>query len=171
MEESELQRCGRVGMNTGLICATLGVLTALTILTALDLMRLVTQTGTEITIGIFAGLMALYVSAALMGRFAGRAVSYCGNNTALNLLIGILLALVSFAFASVAGFCAGFVAATRNSSVVLSDMPFGFAAFFSLMLGFGIIPAFFLGLLYGVLIKWRLIKIVSQKRKLQELLS
>ena len=93
MQELRPDVCARVGMRWSLLFAALGVLAAYLLLVLLGAQVLVIGPGPEFLSGLVVGLATLCLSAALLGRLAGRIVYLSGNNILVNLFIGVALAL------------------------------------------------------------------------------
>jgi len=146
--------CVRVAMRWSLFFAALGVLTAFLLLVLLKIQALVTDPVPESLSGIVVGLATLCLSAALLGRLAGRIVYLSGNNIAVNLVIGMVLALVCLIISAVAGCVVGvFLAVSKQPSFVRSTPLEDIGVLSLLILFYGGPPAALFGLLYGVLVK------------------
>ena len=154
MQELTRDVCVRVGMRWSLLFAALGVLAAFLILVLLGVQVLVTGPLSELPIGIVVGLGTLGLSAALLGRLAGRIVYLSGNNILLNLVIGVALALGCVIIPAIAGTVVGvLIAEAKQPSFARSNPLEVIGAFLFEIMFFGSGPAVLLGLLYGVLVK------------------
>lgn len=145
--------CGKIGLQTGLLCAVLGFVLALLLIGWFTS----ASAGVEwlpIVRFLLIPLVALLITAGIFGFKAGRYLCERGNQMSWNVLIGISLAFGSIAAASLAG----------SFAVLLTDLPHlinvGLLILFVLPLLFvliyGSIPAIGLGLLYAVLVKKQL---------------
>lgn len=144
----------RVGMRWSLVFAGLGVLAAFLLLVLLKIQALITEPVRESLFGFVVGLATLCLSAALLGRLAGRIVYRGGNNIAVNLVIGMVLALVCLIISAIAGCAVGvFLAVSKQPSFVRSTPLEDIGGLSLLILFYGSAPAALLGLLYGVLVK------------------
>ena len=156
--------CVRVAMRWSLFFAALGVLTAFLLLVLLKIQALVTEPVPESLSGIVVGLATLCLSAALLGRLAGRIVYLSGNNIAVNLVIGMVLALVCLIISAVAGCVVGvFLAVSKQPSFVRSTPLEDIGVLSLLILFYGGAPAALFGLLYGVLVKVTLDRKLKRK--------
>ena len=156
--------CVRVAMRWSLFFAALGVLTAFLLLVLLKIQALVTDPVPESLSGIVVGLATLCLSAALLGRLAGRIVYLSGNNIAVNLVIGMVLALVCLIISAVAGCVVGvFLAVSKQPSFVRSTPLEDIGVLSLLILFYGGAPAALFGLLYGVLVKVTLDRKLKRK--------
>jgi hypothetical protein len=156
--------CVRVAMRWSLVFAALGVLTAFLLLVLLKIQALVTEPVPESLSGIVVGLATLCLSAALLGRLAGRIVYLSGNNIAVNLVIGMVLALVCLIISAVAGCVVGvFLAVSKQPSFVRSTPLEDIGVLSLLILFYGGAPAALFGLLYGVLVKVTLDRKLKRK--------
>lgn len=154
MQELTRDVCVRVGMRWSLVFAALGVLAAFLLLVLLKIQALITEPAPESLAGIVVGLAILCLSAALLGRLAGRIIYLSGNNIAVNLVIGVVLALVCLIISAVAGCALGvFLVISKQPSFVRSTPLEDIGVLSLLILFYGGTPAALLGLLYGVLVK------------------
>ena len=154
MQEFTRDVCARVGMRWSLVFAALGVLAAFLLLFLLKIQALITEPAPESLSGIVVGVATLCLSAALLGRLAGRIVYLSGNNIAVNLVIGMVLALVCLIISAVAGCVVGvFHAVSKQPSFVRSTPLEDIGVLSLLILFYGGAPAALFGLLYGVLVK------------------
>jgi hypothetical protein len=162
MQELTRDVCAKVGMRWSLLFAALGVLAAFLLLVLLKVQALLTDPGPELQFGIVVGLATLCLSAALLGRLAGRIVYLGGNNIAVNLVVGVALALGCVIIAAIAGSVVGVLMVVSKQPSFVRSNPLADAGSLSLLILFyGSGPAALLGLLYGVLVK------VTLDRKLQ----
>ncbi|HKB69111.1 MAG TPA: hypothetical protein VKC61_24940 [Pyrinomonadaceae bacterium] len=154
MPELTRDVCARVGMRWSLVFAVLGVLAAFLLLVLLKIQALITEPAPESLSGIVVGLTILCLSAALLGRLAGRIVYLSGNKLAVNLVIGVVLALVCLIISAVAGCAVGaLLVISKQPSFVWSTPLQDIALLSLLILFYGGAPAALLGLLYGALVK------------------
>jgi hypothetical protein len=170
MQELTRDVCARVGMRWSLVFAGLGVLAAFLLLVLLKIQALITEPVPESLSGIVVGLATLCLSAAILGRLAGRIVYHGRNNLAVNLVIGVVLALVCFIISVVAGCVVGvFLVVSKQPSFVRSTPFEDIGGLSLLILFYGGAPATLLGLLYGGLVKVTLDR--KLKRATRELQS
>jgi hypothetical protein len=164
MQELTRDVCARVGMRWSVVFAALGVLAAFLLLVLLKIQALITEPAPESLLGIVVGLAILCLSAVLLGRLAGRIVCLSGNNIVVNLVIGIVLALVCLITSAVAGCAVGvFLVISKQPSFVRSTPLEDIALLSLLILFYGGAPAALLGLLYGVLVKVTLDRKLKRK--------
>jgi len=141
-------------MRWSLLFAALGVLTAFLLLVLLQIQALVTEPVPESRSGIIIGLATLCLSAALLGRLAGRIVYLSGNELGFNLIIGTALALGCVIISVIAGSVIGvLMAVSHQPSFVRSNAMEDASVISLLILFYASGPAVMLGLLYGVLVK------------------
>ena len=154
MFEDEDHGCGRIGRWIGLLCAGLGLATAVLMWTGLGLTWHIGFSN--LPLELIVGFVALFVGAGYLGTKAG--VFLCERRHALSMCMvaGIGVALGSIA---IAVWTSTFLGILRNAheffgrnftvlSLVLAVFgPLG------LVLLFGGIPAMLLGVLYGFLVK------------------
>ena len=168
MQELTRDVCARVGMRSSLLFAALGVLTALLLLRLLGIQALITEPGPESLSGIVVGLATLGLSSALLGRLAGRIIYLSGNNIAVNLVIGLALALACLITPALAGSIVGvFLVVSRQPSFIRSNPLEDIGSISLLILLWGGGPAALLGFLYGVLVKVILDRKLKHKPELQ----
>jgi hypothetical protein len=154
MQELRPDVCARVGMRWSLLFAALGVLAAFLLLVLLKIQALLTEPVPEFLTGIIVGLATLCLSAALLGRLAGRIVYLSGNNIVVNLFIGAALALGCVILTTIAGTLVGvFMVVSKQPSFVRSNTLKDVADISLLIFFYGCGPAVLLGFLYGVLVK------------------
>jgi hypothetical protein len=157
MQELTRDVCARVGMRWSLLFAALGVLAAFLLLELLKIQALLTDPVPELLTGIVVGLATLCLSAALLGRLAGRIVYLSGNNILLNLVIGVALALGCVIISATAGSVVGvLLVVSKQPSFVRSNALKDAGGLSLLILFYGSAPAALLGFLYGVLVKMTL---------------
>jgi hypothetical protein len=162
MQELTRDVCVRVGMRWSLLFAALGVLTAFLLLLLLKIQALLTDPVPELQFGIVVGLATLCLSAALLGRLAGRIVYLCRNSIGVDLVIGVALAQGCVIIPAIAGSVVGVLMVVSKQPSFIRSNPLADAGSLSLLILFyGSGPAALLGLLYGVLVK------VTLDRKLQ----
>jgi hypothetical protein len=148
-------------MKWSLFFAALGVLAAFLLLVLLEIQALVTDPVPESLFGIGVGLAMLCLSAALLGRLAGRIVYLSGNNLLVNLVIGLALALACVIIPTIAGTLVGVSLVVAKQPSFARSNPLKDAGGLSLLILFyGSAPAALLGFLYGVVVKitldWKL---------------
>lgn len=150
--------CGSVGRWISVLCAALGVVTAILMIRAMNIGWYVP--GYPIPKEIAVGLVVLFIAAAFLGEKAG--VRLCGrsHDVPLNVLVGQGVAFGSIAIAVMAGTLVGVVSAAGEILSSPGFTPIGvvlllFGPLF-LVLMFGGIPAVLLGLLYGFVVRNRL---------------
>jgi hypothetical protein len=139
-------------MRWSLLFAALGVLAAFLILVLLKIQALVTDPGPELGTGIVVGLATLLLSAALLGRLAGRLIYLGGNNILFSMVIGVALAL-SCVFLTVIAGTVIVVLIVESKQPSRSNPLESIGAILFWIMVWGSTPAAFLGLLYGVLTK------------------
>ncbi len=150
MPELTRDVCARVGMRWSLLFAALGVLAAFLLLVLLGVQVLVARPVP----GTVVGLAMLGLSAALLGRLAGRIVYLTGNNILVNLLIGVALALGCVIIPAIAGSLVGVLIVVSKEPSFVRSNPLKDAGGLSLLILFyGSAPAALLGFLYGVMVK------------------
>jgi hypothetical protein len=160
MQELTRDVCARVGMRWSLLFAALGVLAAFLLLLLLGVQVLVARPVP----GTVVGLAMLGLSAALLGRLAGRIVDLSGNNILLNLVIGVALALGCVIISATAGSVVGvLLVVSKQPSFARSNPREVIGAFLFEIMFFGSGPAVLLGLLYGVLVKVTLDRKLKRK--------
>ena len=154
MQELTRDLCARVGMRWSLLFAALGVLTAFLLLVLLQIQALVTEPVPESRSGIIIGLATLCLSAALLGRLAGRIVYLSGNELGFNLIIGTALALGCVIISVIAGSVIGMLMAVSHQPSFVRSNAMEDAGVISLVILFCASgPTVMLGMLYGVLVK------------------
>jgi len=164
MQELTRDVCARVGMRWSLVFAALGVLAAFLLLVLLKIQALITEPAPESLSGIVVGLATLCLSAALLGRLAGWIVYLSGNNIAVNLVIGMVLALVCLIISALAGCVVGVFLAVSKQPLFVRSTPLEDIGVLSLLILFyGGAPAALFGLLYGVLVKVTLDRKLKRK--------
>ena len=163
MQELRPDVCARVGMRWSLLFAALGVLAAYLLLVLLGAQVLVIGPGPEFLSGLVVGLATLCLSAALLGRLAGRIVYLSGNNILVNLFIGVALALGCVIIPAIAGTVVGVLLVSKQPSFVRSNPLKDAGGLSLLILFYGSVPAALLGFLYGVLVKVTLDRKLKRK--------
>lgn len=137
------------------MCAALGVLLIVLIFGPLGLIDLIKNSESGFILALGLALLSLFVSAALLGRVAGRVICSGENQMHINLAVGFVLALSTIGISVFVGTTSGVLISDGNESTNL------FTVFLGLMfwtLLFGGIPAAGLGVLYGVLVGKQLSK-------------
>lgn len=168
MEELQEQQCASIGMKMSLLCVSLGAIAPAGIMFHEFLQSLPggfmaysrlhpehTQVKWSILIGIIFTLVVLSLAAAFLGREAGKNICRRRRGFGGAILVGMGLALTCL--------LVGVVAAALFSLVTSPLDPFGsapsiIALFGGVTLLVGAVPAMLLGVLYGVLVRWRLNK-------------
>jgi hypothetical protein len=155
-------------MRWSLLFAALGVLAAYLLLVLLKIQALISEPVPEFRWGIAVGLITLCLSAALLGRLAGKIIYLSGNNIAVNLVIGLALALACLIVTALAGSAVGVILfASHQPSFVRSTPLADIGAISLLILLWGGVPAALLGFLYGALVKVILGRKLKHKPELQ----
>jgi hypothetical protein len=90
MTDHDIHGCGRAGAAMGVLCAFFGAVTAAMIVLAIGLLTVSTIPSFAPPVGI--GLIGLFVGAGFFGSKAGVFLCENGNQTAVNVSIGVLLA-------------------------------------------------------------------------------
>jgi hypothetical protein len=103
MQELRPDVCVRVARSWSLLFAGLGVVAAYLLLVLLQNTSAHQRPGTEFRWAIVVGLTTLGLSAVLFGRLAGKIIYLGANNIAVNLVIGLALALACLIVTAVAG--------------------------------------------------------------------
>lgn len=153
MQELTSDVCARVGMRWSLVFAALGVLAAFLLLVLLKIQALLTEPGPEFLSGLVVGLAILGLSAALLGRLAGRIIYLSGNNIMVNLVIGVMLALGCVILSAISGCAVGVLLAVSKQPAFVRSSPLAdIGELLLLILFYGAAPAALLGLLHGVLV-------------------
>ena len=154
--------CGSIGRWLAVLCAAAGVGIAFLMLRAMGVPKFVVPLNPPPK-EIIIGLIALFVAAALLGKKAGMYLCGKSHNWALNIVVGIGVAFGSIAIAVVTGTFVGFIG---EAPQILSSPDFhplnvlmGFLILLGIVLFFGGIPAAFLGVFYGLLVRNRLRKL------------
>jgi hypothetical protein len=141
-------------MRCGLLFAALGVAAAYLLLVLLKIQALISEPVPESLSGIVVGLVTLCLSAALLGRLAGRIIYLSGNNIAVNLVIGLALALACLTLTALAGSAVGVLLDVSHQPSFIRSNPLESIRDISLLiLLWGGGPAALLGFLYGALVK------------------
>ena len=154
MPELRPDVCARVAMRWSLLFAALGVLAAYLLLVLLGVQALAIGPAPEYLSGLAVGLATLCLSAALLGRLAGRIVYLSGNNLLVNLFIGVALALSCLILTAIAGTLVGVLMVVSKQPTFARSNPLKDVAGLSLLILFyGTVPAALLGLVYGALVK------------------
>lgn len=165
MEESKQHLCASVGMKISLLCAALGVITAFSLMFAIfganGVYDLLIDEGLQIQAGVIAGIIALFIFAASLGRIAGKVVCRKARGLTGAAFVGICLALGCVALSIVAGAPFSFLVqelsdtySPHKSSLFI----FIVAPLYWIMM-FGALPAMLLGVLYGALVRRKLAKL------------
>jgi hypothetical protein len=151
-------------MRWSLLFAALGVLAAFLLLVVLGVQVLVLGPLPASRIGIVVGLATLGLSAALLGRLAGRIVYLGGNNILVNLVIGVALALGCVILPAFAGTVVGmFLVVAKQPSFARSNPLKDAGGLSLLILFYGGAPAVLLGFLYGGVVKVTLDRKLKRK--------
>lgn len=155
MDNHESHACGRIGSRNGILCAALGVLVIGLIFRPSGLVDLIKDAEPGFTLALGLALLSLFVSAALLGRVAGRVICSGDNQMHVNLAVGIALALTTIVISVLIGTTSGVLMSGGNES---TNLPTVFLGLMFWTLLFGGIPAAGLGVLYGVLVGKQLSK-------------
>lgn len=155
MEEIQEHKCARIGMKVSLLVATLAiiVLLVLTISYVADWFRysvadkLISLSATVLILAVF------YTSAGFLGKAAGKNICRERHKLGASIFVGIGVTLGSLAVAALAAEVSIQLAKILEEGRL--DGP-GFVLVMTI-LG-GVLPAILLGILYGVLVRWRLTK-------------
>jgi len=165
MDQTEERQCGSIGMKVSLLCALLGAVAPVAIMLKEFLLSLPggltaysrlhpqdAQPKWPILIGIVVSLIGLGVAAALLGKLAGKIICRRKSKFAGAALVGICLAFSCI--------IAGILVASLVTLVVMPSLDslavIGIYSFATLVVG--AIPAVLLGVLFGALVRWRLVK-------------
>jgi hypothetical protein len=152
MTDHDVHGCARIGSRIGVLCAGLGIAVAVVMLKMMGMDDLFAPRVFLGPIGL--GVLVLFVSAAVLGRKAGVFMCKHGNRTLIDAAGGLVVAFGSIAMAVFAGSVSSLVAvrSLKDVATVLL-VP-------QIVVGmFGGIPAIVLGVLYGFLVRWRLLKL------------
>jgi uncharacterized protein YuzE len=169
MEERQEQQCASIGMKISLLCATLGAIAPVGIMLHEFFQYLpggvsarmnpgLTQVKWSILLGVIVTLSALYLAAAFLGRAAGKNICRRRRSLGGAIFVGTGLALFCLLVGLIV--MALFMAATSpgKDDVEFIEGVVGVFVFVSISLMVGAVPAILLGILYGVLMRWRLTK-------------
>lgn len=162
MPELTRDVCVRVGMRWSLLFAALGVLAAYLLLVLLKIQELISDPPPEFRAGIIVGLITLCLSAALLGRLAGRIVYLSGNYLLINMVIGVVLALGCVVITAIAGSAVGVLLNVSKQPAFVKSNPLEDIGIIVLLISlYGGGPAALLGFSYGVVVK------ITLERKLK----
>jgi hypothetical protein len=154
--------CGSIGRGIAVLCAAVGVVTALVMVWVMGVPKFVIPLNPPPK-EIIVGLIALFIAAAWLGNKAGIYLCGKGHDWASNVVVGIGVAFGSIAIAVLTGTFVGVVSEARQifSSVDFNPLNALLGFFFPLgmVLFFGGVPAAFLGVVYGFLVRNRLRKL------------
>jgi hypothetical protein len=169
MEEIHEQPCAGIGMKISLLCATLGAMAPAGImlheffqsLPGGDNARLNpahTQVKWSILPGVIVTLSALYLAAAFLGRAAGKNI--CRRRRALGgaIFVGTCLALCCLLIGLIVMTLFVVAISTGKDDVEFIEVVLRVYAVVGVSFMVGAVPAILLGVLYGVLARWRLTK-------------
>ena len=138
------------------MCAALGVVIAFVIVLAMDLPEFILPVYPP-SKEIIVGLVALFIAAAWLGTKAGWYLCRKEHDRALNVVVGLGVAFGSIAVAVMTGTLLGVVSEADEIFGSTAITPAGvlLGMFFPLLivLLFGGIPAAFLGVLYGFVVR------------------
>ena len=154
--------CGSIGQWVAIVCAAAGVGIAFLMLRAMGVPKFVVPLNPPPK-ELIIGLIALFIGAALLGKKAG--MYLCGKSQAwaLNVVVGIGVAFGSIAIAVLTGTFVGVVSEAPRLFGSVDFNPLnallGFFIPLGIVLFFGGIPAAFLGVLYGLVVRNRLRKL------------
>ena len=169
MEERQEQQCASIGMKMSLLCATLGAIAPAVIMLHeffeslpggynARLNPAYTQVKWTILIGVIVTLIGLYLAAAFLGRAAGKHICRRRRSLGGAILVGIGLALGCLLIGLIAMSLFLLVAAPGKDNVGFIEGLVSVYAFVGVSFMIGAVPATLLGVLYGVLARWRLTK-------------
>lgn len=154
--------CGSIGRWLSVMCAAAGVGIAFLMLRAMDVPKFVVPLNPPPK-ELIIGLIALFVAAALLGKKAGMYLCGKSHDWALNVVVGIGVAFGSIAIAVLTGTFVGVVSEAPQIFTSVDFHPLkaliGFFIPLGIVLFFGGIPAAFLGVFYGLLVRNRLRKL------------
>ena len=138
---------GGIGRRAALICAALGLITA-----ALMVFAMGGRLSAALPVEILVGILALFVGSAFLGKWAGKMFSRYAPVRVTDAIIGLLVAfgsiVISVFTASLFYFLKNLTQFNRSGNFWLS-----FVAPQVAVLLVGGIPAMFLGILFGVLVR------------------
>jgi hypothetical protein len=162
MADEDGHGCGSIGRWLAVLCAAAGVGIAFLMLRAMGVPKFVVPLNPPPK-EIIIGLIALFVAAGLLGKKAGMYLCGKSHDWALNVVVGIGVAFGSIAIAVLTGTFVGVVGEARQifSSVDFNPLNalLGFFIPLGIVLFFGGVPAAFLGVFYGLLVRNRLRKL------------
>jgi hypothetical protein len=155
MKEIQEQKCASIGMKMSLFCATLAIMVPLFfVIPYVKDMSRYRASENLITVGAVALILAVfYACAALFGKVAGKVICRRRHESGKAISVGIILALG----------CLVAAALTVDSSILLAKMMsaerviFGLSSLWITLIG--ALPAILFGILYGILVRWRLTKV------------
>jgi hypothetical protein len=159
MEPTQEQRCASVGMKVSILCALLGALVPAGMMLKEFLQSL--PGGVQpanahpkwpIPIGMIVTVVALCLIAALLGKIAGKIICRRRCKFGAAALVGVCLALICMLAGIVVASLFTLIAQPSLDSLAIIGI-FGLAT-----LIMGALPAVLLGVLYGILVRWRLVK-------------
>ena len=148
-----------------MLFAALGVIAAFILMLAIfgvnGTYDILIDEGLQIQLGVIAGFVALFLSAAVLGRIAGRIICYRLRGVAGATFVGVCLAFSCIVIAIVAG--APFSFLVQELSNITPEHKSDFLVFIVAplfwILFFGALPAILLGWIYGILVRRRLAKV------------
>ena len=157
MVKTKEQLCAGVGVRVALLCAALGALVALVMMYVIFSPSEVSEALRAGWPMIAGGLAGLFLMAGVLGREAGRTISQRKRGYVGAIFIGIGVALCSLALAAFVGSVVGYAIqeSGRSAGVGIIGIIL-FAGTYVMIYGF--LPALLLGVLCGVLLRWRLTK-------------
>ena len=142
-------------MRTGLLCAGLGALIAVAMLTIMGGWWVVGGFDPKLVVGA----ATLFLASGFWGKKAGVYLCWRENSTGLNIVLGIALAFGSIAISVLAGSVFYILVHDPNQIIEFSDIPAILLGSLLLVLLFGAIPAAVLGVAYGLLVGMQLDKL------------
>ena len=161
MLNDEEHGCGSIGRWVAVLCAGLGVGTAVLMLQVMGIGKFIFSNTFPKEIAV--GLVVLFVAAATLGKKAGTYLCNKTHSTGRNVLAGLGVAFGSIAIAVLAGTLAGFLgeadAILRAPDFSAVNFVIGFFFPLLLVLWFGGIHAILLGVIYGFTVRNRLRKL------------
>ncbi len=169
MEETQEQQCASIGMKMSLLCATLGAIAPAVIMlheffeylpggVSARMNPAYTQVKWSILLGVIVTLCGLYLAAAFLGRAAGKNICRRRRGLGGAILVGIGLALSCLLVGLIVMSLFLLVAAPGKDNVGFIEGLVSVYAFVGVSFMLGAVPAILLGILYGVLARWRLTK-------------
>jgi len=147
--------CANIGMRMSVLCATLAIIGPLgfTIPYAKDFQRYSTKDNLITVVGIVVIAGAFYTAAAYLGKVAGKIICRKQLKFGGSILVGIGLAISCLVFAAV------IIDLTILIAKLLSGQREAPGILALVIIVFGAVPAAFLGVVFGGLVRWRLARV------------